>query len=129
MLAFVGWIFPEVAFHLPNPAYSQTNPLYAVPSVGFLPVIQILLFIAVCEAATYKHVWDDKCENPGNYGWDVFGLLKNPASKKHYELAEVKNGRLAMIAMGGAIHHALLTNVGMVEQITTGKWFGGYYLH
>lgn len=129
MLAMLGWVFPEAVYHLPNEIYSQTNPLYAVGSVGFLPIAQIVLFIIVCEAASYKHVYEDKCKEPGNLGLDVFGILKNPNRKKHYELAEVKNGRLAMVAIGGAIHHALLTNVGLVEQITSGKWFGGYYLH
>lgn len=122
MLAMVGWVFPEIIYHLPNAAYAQTNPLYAVGSVGFLPVLQILLFIAVCEGATYAKVYEDNCADPGNFGFDPFGLAKAPARKAHYQLAEIKNGRLAMCAIGGAIHHALLTNVGLVEQIASGKW-------
>lgn len=122
MLAIVGWVFPEAVYHLPNELYSATNPLYAVPQVGFLPIIQILLFIALCEGSTYKKVYEDKCEDPGNFGFDPFGMSKNPKSKEHYALAEIKNGRLAMCAISGAIHHALLTNVGMIEQITSGKW-------
>lgn len=129
MLAILGWVFPEAVYHLPNEAYSQSNPLYAVGSVGFLPMIQILLFCVVCEGAAYSKVYKDNCENPGDYGWDVFGICKDETKAKHYGTAEVKNGRLAMVAIGGAIHHALLTNVGLVEQITSGKWFGGYYLH
>lgn len=122
MLAMLGWVFPEVIYHLPNEAYSATNPLYAVGKVGFLPVVQILLFIAVCEAASVRKVYDEGCADPGNFGVDPLGLSKDPARKKHYQLAEIKNGRLAMIAIGGAIHHALLTNVGLVEQITSGKF-------
>lgn len=122
MLAFVGWIFPELVYHLPAEAYGATNPLYAVGSVGFLPVVQILLFIAACEAATYKKVYDEGCANPGDFGIDPLGLSKTPERKAHYQLAEIKNGRLAMIAVGGAIHHALLTNVGLWEQIQNGLW-------
>lgn len=120
MLAMVGWVFPEMVYHLPNAAYSATNPLYAVGSVGFLPILQILLFIAVCEAATYKKVYEQDCENPGDFGIDPLGFSKTPERKAHYQLAEIKNGRLAMVAIGGAIHHALLTNVGLYEQIQSG---------
>ncbi|CDF39364.1 Light-harvest protein [Chondrus crispus] len=129
MLAIVGWVFPEMVYHLPNAAYSVTNPLYAVPSVGFLPCIQILLFMAVCEAAAYKKVYEQNCENPGDFGIDPLGFSKTPERKAHYQLAEIKNGRLAMIAIGGAIHHALLTNVGLWEQIQSGMYTGGYYIH
>lgn len=122
MLAMLGWVFPEVVYHLPDEKYSAINPLEAVGRVGFLPVVQILLFIAVCEAASYKKVYEEKCENPGDYGIDPFGVSRDPARRKHYSLAEIKNGRLAMCAIGGAIHHALLTNMGLVEQITAGKW-------
>lgn len=122
MLAIVGWVFPEVVYHLPSELYNATNPLYAVGKVGWLPVIQILLFIAVCEAQSVSKVYDDNCADPGNYNFDPFGLSKDAKRKQWYELAEIKNGRLAMCAIGGAIHHALLTNVGLVEQIQTGRW-------
>lgn len=129
MLAMLGWVFPEVVYHLPDAAYSATNPLYAVGKVGFLPIVQILIFIAACEAPSVKKVYEDNCANPGNYGFDPMGITKDPARKASYELAEIKNGRLAMIAVGGAIHHALLTNVGLFEQINTSNWSGGYYIH
>jgi hypothetical protein len=32
---------------------------------------------------------------------------------------------LAMIAIGAAIHHTLITNQGLVEQIVSGNWLGG----
>ena len=34
------------------------------------------------------------------------------------ELAEIKNGRLAMIAIGGMVHHYLITGKGPIELIT-----------
>lgn len=90
MLAIAGWVFPEVIGHLPNDMYSATNPLYAVGMVGWLPVIQILVFIAVCEAPSVAKVYDQECRNPGNYNFDPFGITKNPKTKQHYELAEIK---------------------------------------
>ncbi|KAI0563886.1 Light-harvest protein [Gracilaria domingensis] len=123
MLAIVGWVFPEAVYHLPNEIYSATNPLEAVGKVGWLPIIQILLFIAVCEAATsYKKVYEEKCADPGNYGFDPLNLAGSPEKKLRQQTAEIKNGRLAMCAIGGAIHHTLLTNMGLVEQIQAGKW-------
>lgn len=119
MLAIVGWVFPELVGHLPNELYSATNPLAAVGQVGFLPCIQIFLFMMAVEAATYEKVYEQNCEDPGNYGFDPFGLAKDPKRKAHYQLAEIKNGRLAMVAIGGAIHHALLTNQGLIEQLST----------
>eukprot|EP00174_Griffithsia_okiensis_P000705 GO256235.1.p1 GENE.GO256235.1~~GO256235.1.p1 ORF type:complete len:174 (+),score=61.02 GO256235.1:48-524(+) len=65
MLAILGWVFPELVGHLPNEAYSATNPLYAVGSVGWLPIIQILAFIAICEAKGVAKVYDENCANPG----------------------------------------------------------------
>lgn len=119
MLAIVGWVFPELVGHLPAETYSATNPLAAVGQVGFLPNVQIFLFMMLCEGATYEKVYEKNCEDPGNYGFDPFGLAKDPKRKAHYQLAEIKNGRLAMVAIGGAIHHALLTNQGMIEQLTS----------
>jgi len=34
------------------------------------------------------------------------------------QLAEIKNGRLAMIAIGGIVHHYLLTGKGPVQLLT-----------
>lgn len=125
MLAIAGWVFPELVAHLPDPAYSQTNPLEAVKSVGFLPMAQIFLLCMVMEGVAFNKAAKKNYENPGNYGWDAFGLMKDGGSKNHYRIAEVKNGRLAMCAIGGAIHHALITGQGLVEQINTGNWLGG----
>jgi light-harvesting complex I chlorophyll a/b binding protein 4 len=125
MLAIAGWVFPELVAHLPDPMYSQTNPLAAVGAVGFLPMAQIFLAMVVLEGAAYRKSSKENYANPGDYGWDAFGLAKAGGGKNHYRNAEINNGRLAMIAIGGAIHHALITNQGLVEQVTTGNWLGG----
>lgn len=125
MLAMAGWVFPEAVAHLPGEAYSQTNPLAAVGSVGFLPMAQIFLLCMVCEAISFNGKARNNYENPGDYGWDAFGLMKNGGAKNHYRVAEIKNGRLAMCAIGGAIHHTLITNQGLLEQINAGNWLGG----
>lgn len=57
----------------------------------------------------------------------ALNLAKDPEAKKRMQLAEIKNGRLAMCAIGGAIHHALLTHQGMFEQLKAGNYFDGAY--
>lgn len=125
MLAIVGWFFPEVVYHLPNEMYSAVNPLDAPGKVGFFPMFQIFLGIMFLEAAAWEKVYDGK--SGGNYGFDPLGLAKSPEARKRMELAEVKNGRLAMCAIGGAIHHSLLTHQGMFEQIQAQNWFSAPY--
>jgi light-harvesting complex I chlorophyll a/b binding protein 4 len=125
MLAMAGWVFPELVYHLPDPAYAQANPLAAVGSVGFLPMAQIFLLCVVMEAISFNSKARNNYENPGNYGWDAFGLMKEGGAKNHYRVAEIKNGRLAMLAIGGAIHHTLITNQSLLEQINSGNWLGG----
>lgn len=68
MLAIVGWFFPEVIYHLPNEMYSAVNPLDAPGKVGFLPMAQIILFIAFVEAANWKKLYEGNCG--GDYGFE-----------------------------------------------------------
>ncbi len=126
MLGALGMIFPEF-YHLPNPAYSQTNPLAAVPSVGFAPIAQILLFMVVLEAISYQKITYNPSAPAGDFGFDPLGLSKNESARKRFALSEVKNGRLAMIACGGMIHHALITHQGPISQIQSGQFIGGDY--
>jgi hypothetical protein len=50
---------------------------------------------------------------PGNFGFDPLGMMpKDEAGKKAMQLKELKNGRLAMVAIGGMIHGAIVTGKG-----------------
>lgn len=54
---------------------------------------------------------------PGNLGFDPLGLF--PADKERQQrmrLAEIKNGRLAMIAISGFALQEFVTKVGVVDQ-------------
>ncbi len=90
MLAILGWVFPEAITHLPDAAYSVTNPIKAVTSVGFLPMAQIFLLCVVLEGAAYSKKSKDNYANPGDYGWDAFGLTKKGGAQNHYRNAEIK---------------------------------------
>jgi hypothetical protein len=45
---------------------------------------------------------------PGDFKFDPLNFSKNEATAKRYALAEVKNGRLAMMGVGGMVHGELL---------------------
>lgn len=51
---------------------------------------------------------------PGEYGFDPLKLDTKPAGvKEKYQLQEIKNGRLAMSAIGGLVHQSLLLGGGV----------------
>lgn len=79
--------------------YSAVNPLDAPGKVGWGPCLQILLGIALVEAATWEKLY--KGNVGGDYGFDPLKLAAKPEARKRMQLAEVKNGRLAMCAIGG----------------------------
>mmetsp|Transcript_13806 Transcript_13806/g.37058 ORF Transcript_13806/g.37058 Transcript_13806/m.37058 type:complete len:211 (-) Transcript_13806:193-825(-) len=121
MLAALGWVFPEI-WHIPSPdgVFSKTNPLNAIRTIPTFGLIQIVLLVFALEAISWKKVYNGASgglEKPGDFGFDPLNL-RSP----RMELAEVKNGRLAMIAVGGFIHQALLTNQGALEQLKTGSF-------
>mmetsp|Transcript_45353 Transcript_45353/g.92651 ORF Transcript_45353/g.92651 Transcript_45353/m.92651 type:complete len:125 (-) Transcript_45353:121-495(-) len=55
---------------------------------------------------------------PGDFGFDPLNCAKNPDTLARRQLVELKNGRLAMIAVGGMTHHYLLTGKGPIQLIT-----------
>lgn len=106
------------------------NSLYSslVPKFG---LIQILLLVVALEAISLDKLEFHPEKEPGDFGkkydiqlhcishflgFDPLGLGKGK-SKKWMQTAEIKNGRLAMIAMGAFFHQNLLTNQGVIEQL------------
>eukprot|EP00188_Purpureofilum_apyrenoidigerum_P002588 Plantae.Rhodophyta-Purpureofilum_apyrenoidigerum.ctg26526.p1 GENE.Plantae.Rhodophyta-Purpureofilum_apyrenoidigerum.ctg26526~~Plantae.Rhodophyta-Purpureofilum_apyrenoidigerum.ctg26526.p1 ORF type:complete len:212 (-),score=39.61 Plantae.Rhodophyta-Purpureofilum_apyrenoidigerum.ctg26526:523-1158(-) len=118
MLAALGWVFPEF-WHLPAPEFSNTSPLSALGTVPKFGLLQIVLGVVALEAIGFDRVYYSDNWQPGNYGFDPLNLGKGKALE-YYKTAEVKNGRLAMIAMGGFIHQNLLTNQGIITQLKSG---------
>lgn len=113
MLAVLGFIVQEFV-RLPGELYSEPNGVKAFFQVGPQPLIQIFLFCGVLEFVGHKgkltimDMFTDGRE-PGNFGFDPLKLGADPSKRERLALSELKNGRLAMIAIGGLIHHALLT--------------------
>lgn len=86
---FGGAYFPKMLPIAAHDAYIKTGGM-----------VQIMIAIIILEAIScyaLKETMDGKRE-PGNFGFDPLGMGKNPATFKKYQLNEIKNGRLAMIA-------------------------------
>merc|ERR1719329_1671065 len=56
---------------------------------------------------------------PGDFGFDPLGCGKDPNALARRQLVELKNGRLAMIAVGGMVHHYLLVGRGPISSSRT----------
>lgn len=51
---------------------------------------------------------------PGDFGFDPLRLsTKSAEVREKYQLQEIKNGRLAMSAIGGLVHQSLLLGGGV----------------
>jgi len=74
---------------------------------------QLLFWIGLFEFLTFPAVYDSMqggSRAPGDYMFDPLSMGKKDLASM--QLKEIKNGRLAMIGIGGMIHHYLLTGKG-----------------
>lgn len=83
-------------------------------------VIWLSFFEIMTMPAVIQMVNGQSDREPGYFGFDPLGLGKDPTKLATYKVNEIKNGRLAMIAVSGAIHHAAVSHQNMFEQITSG---------
>lgn len=105
MLASIGAFSAQYGLVIPgyNAVADPVENLnkYALEFPG--GVAQIILAIGIIEGHFFPgDMWFGKSERqPGNLGYDPLGFSKNktPAQKANLELQELKNGRLAMMAM------------------------------
>jgi len=113
MLAYVGMVAPDF-FRIPGERYSfEAVPLSIQAHEAFSSAtgvnFQILFWIGVVEFCCAKKVFEwNSLEVAGDYG--LTGLFpKDEEGQKRMRLAELKNGRLAMLAFSGAVTQAALT--------------------
>jgi len=114
MLAATGYIAQEF-FALPSyPGYSP-NPVEAFSSVPSEGLLQIVIFMGWLEVIGNKgkysmaEMFEDPAREPGNLGFDPLKFGDNAETRARLEMAELKNGRLAMIAFSGMIHQTFVT--------------------
>jgi len=126
MLAWVGLVVPEFV-RIPGPelCYKAAGVVEAHNACAYLsdkgnlggPLYQVFLFCGFIEMmTTYPKVCKTgnelNLENAGNYGLGLNFLPKDEFKQREMKLKELKNGRLAMIAFGGAITQAVLSGNG-----------------
>jgi hypothetical protein len=83
---------------------------------------QLLLWLGIFEivsaVATIQMFTGASTRQPGEFYFDPLGFGKNPSAMASYRLKEIKNGRLAMLGIGGMVHHYILTGKGPVSFLT-----------
>merc|ERR1711990_562209 len=98
MLAFVGYVTVDAGIHFPGAKYQGIDALHAhnamvdAGSMGFLLLvigfIEIISMVALYEAA------NGSGREAGDFAFDPLGFSKNEATKKDFQLKELKNGGL-----------------------------------
>jgi len=116
MLASAGFVAQQF---VTLPMYAHVDDSNLAPTVvGTSAMLQIALSLGFLEYWMNKgHVTmetmftgENADRKPGAFGFDPMGLHgKTAAEKETMELKELTNGRLAMLAIGGMIHHNWVT--------------------
>lgn len=115
MLATLGFVVQQF---VTIPGYTHVDDSNLAPTaVGASAMLQIVLWMGVLEFwsnkgnVTMETMFSDPDRVPGDLGFDPMGLSsgKSQEEKDKLALQELKNGRLAMLAIGGMIHHNWVT--------------------
>ncbi|OSX71201.1 hypothetical protein BU14_0577s0001 [Porphyra umbilicalis] len=119
MLASVGLLVQEV-FTWGGSYFPKITPTIAAHDHYLQTgMAQLLIFIGAFEAISYYAIKQTlKGERaPGDFKFDPLGLGKDAAKRAHYEKAEIKNGRLAMIGTGGIITGQQVFGRGTIDML------------
>jgi len=115
MLATLGFVAQQ---YLTLPGYTHVDDSNLAPeAVGVSAMLQIVCWMGVLEFwsnkgnVTMESMFSDPDRVPGDLGFDPMGFAvgKSQDEKDAMALKELKNGRLAMLAIGGMIHHNWVT--------------------
>mmetsp|Transcript_29061 Transcript_29061/g.36480 ORF Transcript_29061/g.36480 Transcript_29061/m.36480 type:complete len:219 (-) Transcript_29061:308-964(-) len=118
MLAALGQLVQSF-YTFPDPVFSESaNPWQAMLKVANerpLAAVQIGLAIFACEAIGQK-IQAKPGQAPGDLGWDPLNLKgTDPEIFERVQLRELKNGRLAMLAITAMVVQENLTGYGVIE--------------
>jgi len=118
MLGFAGIMVESAGIKAPGVAavYGDSKDIFAIhdAAVAKGSMGQILLWVGLIEMlAGWPAMMDrvnDPSAIPGDFKFDPLGLGKKNMARK--QLVEIKNGRLAMLAVSGIVHHTIITGKG-----------------
>ncbi|KAG5181312.1 light harvesting complex protein [Tribonema minus] len=127
MLAALGWVVPEFV-HFPGneavgvDAFAKTNPweaLYSVPDAGLWQIAATIFAVEVYRIN--RVVRGDK--EPGDLGLgqgglNPFGFDYSEEQYREKQLQEIKNGRLAMVAIIGMFLQAAINQQGLISELS-----------
>ena len=113
MLAVVGFIVSGI-FQLPGDVHQVSAVAAHDAAVKSGAMSQILLFTSLFEIISTKAVvemLEGSGREPGYFGFDPlkFSEGKSDMAKNTLAVKELKNGRLAMLAISGILTQAVLT--------------------
>jgi len=123
MVAALGQI-TQYFVRIGDPVFSQgAKPFKAIEQVCAdrpLAAIQIVLAIFAVEAlGQFNQI---KSNEPGNLGFDPLNLRpEDPETWEKVQMRELKNGRLAMLAIAGMLYTEVITGNGVLEAWAIGK--------
>ena len=107
MLAIVGIIVQQTGIHFPGEAYTNVDIFGAPATVGWVPNLQIFLFMSGVELATFNMHYGEG--EPGEIGWEPKSwATSSDSTKATRKEQEIVHCRLAMIAFTGAVVQTLL---------------------
>jgi hypothetical protein len=117
MLAVAGWLATEFGVRFPGAdRYNGISPVAAhdtlVKSGDLTVALLIIGFLEVIGGVGIYEMSKGSDRQPGEFGFDPLNLGADKSRRARYQLSEIKNGRLAMLAFGGIATQAVLTGKG-----------------
>eukprot|EP00284_Hemiselmis_tepida_P012103 CAMPEP_0174915102 /NCGR_PEP_ID=MMETSP1355-20121228/102_1 /TAXON_ID=464990 /ORGANISM="Hemiselmis tepida, Strain CCMP443" /LENGTH=217 /DNA_ID=CAMNT_0016159903 /DNA_START=14 /DNA_END=667 /DNA_ORIENTATION=+ len=114
MLAFAGIVAEVLGLRFPGveTIYGASTDIFEIHNAAVAKgsMGQILLWTGFAEICgglpAMNAMLEGSGRKPGDFGFDPLGLGKKDFERK--QLAEIMNGRAAMIAVSGMVHHALI---------------------
>lgn len=113
MLATLGWVAVELGMRFPGEKFAAIPNSFAAHdaavangSMGFLLIVvghlELIAGLAIFDQAKGSG------RKSGDFSFDPLGLGKNAKNLARYKVSEIKNGRLAMMAISGILTQAAL---------------------